>query len=66
MSSLPARKGEIHSPLPNPPHEVGRASIRAPLPDPPHKVGRAKKQRRLKKRTVQKADGRYLIYYEKR
>jgi hypothetical protein len=40
--------------------------IQRPLPDPPHAVGRSKKPKRLSKRAVKKADGRYLIYYEKK
>jgi len=28
-------------------------------------VGRAKRPRRISKRVVKKADGRYLIYYDK-
>jgi hypothetical protein len=54
-------RGAGREKTPNPPRGAGREKT----PKPPRGVGREKTPKRIKKRVVKKADGRYLIFYEK-
>lgn len=61
------------TPHPNPPREAGREknpnppreARREKILNPPRGAEREKTPTRIKKRVVKKADGRYLIFYEK-